>query len=41
MLSALKRTSLTHWIIIATIAGAVVGWLDHDVWTQANVGEAL
>ncbi len=41
MISALRRTTLTHWIIIATIAGAVVGWLDHDVWTGTNVGEAL
>ena len=41
MLSALKRLSLTHWIIIATIAGALVGWLDHDVWTQTDVGGAV
>jgi proton glutamate symport protein len=41
MLSLLKRISLTQWIIIATIAGAVVGWLDHDVWLTANVGEFL
>jgi proton glutamate symport protein len=41
MLSFLRRTTLTQWIIFATIAGAVVGWLDHDVWLTANVGEAL
>jgi len=37
----LRRTTLTQWIIIATIAGAVVGWLDHDVWLGTNVGEAV
>ena len=37
----LRRISLTQWIIIATILGAVVGWLDHDVWTSRNVGESL
>ena len=41
MISLLRRTTLTQWIIIATIAGAVVGWLDHDVWLTANVGEAV
>lgn len=41
MLSALKRLSLTHWIIIATIAGGVVGYLDHSVWTETDVGGAV
>ena len=41
MLNWLRRTTLTQWIIIATLAGAVVGWLDHDVWLSSNVGEAL
>jgi proton glutamate symport protein len=41
MISWLRRTTLTQWIIIATIAGAVVGWLDHDVWLTANVGDAV
>jgi Na+/H+-dicarboxylate symporter len=41
MIAFLRRTTLTHWIIIATIAGAVVGWLDHDVWLTTNVGEAV
>ena len=34
----MRRLTLTHWIIIATIAGIVVGWLDHDVWLTADVG---
>ncbi len=41
MWAALRRISLTQWIIVATILGAVVGWLDHDVWTQREVGESL
>ena len=41
MPNPLKRISLSQWIIIATVAGAVVGWLDHDVWLKADVGAAL
>ncbi|HEX7025559.1 MAG TPA: cation:dicarboxylase symporter family transporter [Gemmatimonadales bacterium] len=41
MWSALRRLTLTHWIIIATVAGIAVGWLDHDVWTRTNVGDAV
>ena len=41
MWTALRRVSLTQWIILATILGAVVGWFDHDVWTTVAVGEAL
>ena len=41
MIGALRKISLTQWIIIATIAGAVVGWLDHDVWLTRDVGESL
>jgi proton glutamate symport protein len=37
----LRGISLSWWIIIATILGAVVGYLDHDVWLNANVGAAL
>ncbi len=41
MWRTLRGISLTWWIVIATILGAIVGWLDHDVWLNANVGEAL
>ena len=41
MPNPLRRISLSQWIIIATIAGAVVGWLDHDVWLKADVGNAV
>ena len=37
----LRGISLSWWIVIATILGAVVGYLDHDVWLNANVGAAL
>jgi proton glutamate symport protein len=32
----MRRLSLTAWIVIATIAGLVLGWLDHDVWTGTD-----
>ncbi|MEO8226931.1 MAG: cation:dicarboxylase symporter family transporter, partial [Gemmatimonadota bacterium] len=41
MWRTLRGISLTWWIVIATILGAIVGWFDHDVWLSANVGEAL
>jgi proton glutamate symport protein len=41
MPNPLRRISLSQWIIIATIAGAVVGWLDHDVWLKTDVGNAV
>jgi proton glutamate symport protein len=41
MLSALKKISLTKWILIATVLGVVVGYLDHNVWTATNVGDAV
>src|SRR6202008_4798078 len=41
LMAWLKKISLTQWIIIATILGAIVGYLDHDAWTTSNVGDAL
>ena len=41
MWAALRRLTLTHWIIIATIAGVIVGYLDHDVWLDTDVGESV
>lgn len=37
MPSALRRINLTGWIIIATIIGVVLGWLDHDVWLNTDL----
>ncbi len=37
----LRGISLTWWIVIATILGAFVGFLDHDVWLNTDVGAAL
>jgi proton glutamate symport protein len=36
-----RGISLSWWIVIATVLGAFVGYLDHDVWLHANVGAAL
>jgi proton glutamate symport protein len=41
MLRFLRRVSLTQWIIVATIVGAIIGYLDYSVWTDRSVGEAL
>ena len=37
----LRGISLSWWIVIATVLGAFVGYLDHDVWLNVNVGAAL
>ena len=37
----LRGISLSWWIVIATVLGALVGYLDHDVWLDTNVGAAL
>jgi proton glutamate symport protein len=37
----LRGISLSWWIVIATVLGAFVGYLDHDVWLNTNVGAAL
>ena len=41
MWAFLRRTTLAQWIIVATILGAVVGYLDNTVWTTVDVGTAL
>jgi len=41
MWAFLRRLSLAQWIIIATILGVVVGYLDHAVWTTTDVGAAV
>jgi len=41
MWTFLKRISLSQWIIIATILGVIVGYLDYTVWTQTDVGAAV
>jgi proton glutamate symport protein len=41
MLGALRRLTLTHWIVIGTLVGVVVGYLDHDVWLTRDVAEGL
>lgn len=41
MWSALRRINLTQWILIATIAGVIVGWMDHDIWLDTDVGGSV
>lgn len=41
MWAFLKRISLSQWIIVATVLGILVGYLDHSVWTQTDVGAAV
>ena len=33
----MRKLSLTSWIVIATIIGVILGWLNHDVWQNANL----
>ncbi len=37
----MRRLNLTHWILIGTLVGAVVGYLDHNVWLTTDVAEGL
>ncbi|MHB1327864.1 MAG: dicarboxylate/amino acid:cation symporter [Gemmatimonadales bacterium] len=37
----MRRLTLTHWILIATLAGAVVGYLDFYVWTGTDLAATL
>jgi len=36
---SLRKLSLTSWILLATVLGAVLGYLDHEVWKGANIDE--
>jgi proton glutamate symport protein len=37
----MRRLSLTAWIVIATVAGLVLGWLDHDVWLGTDLASMV
>ena len=41
MLSALRKISLTRWIIISMVVGITIGWLDNTVWTETDVAAKL
>lgn len=41
MIAALRRLNLTHWILIGTVVGVIVGYLDHNVWLERDVAEGL
>jgi proton glutamate symport protein len=37
----MRRLSLTHWILIGTVVGVVLGYLDHSVWLTTDLGAVL
>ena len=37
----MRRLTLTHWILIGTLAGALIGYLDHTVWLETDGAEGL
>jgi proton glutamate symport protein len=37
----MKRPSLTTWIIIAMIAGVLIGWLNHEYWPNTDLKEIV
>ena len=37
----MKKISLTTWIIIAMIAGVVIGWLNHEYWPATDMAAIL
>ncbi len=37
----MKKISLTTWIIIAMIAGVVIGWLNHEYWPATDMATIL
>ena len=37
----MRRISLTGWIIIATLVGLELGWLDHDVWLDTDLASMV
>ncbi len=41
MFAALRKISLTRWIIISMVIGVVLGWLDNAVWTGTSLAPYL
>ncbi len=37
----MRRLSLTHWILIATLVGAVIGYLDFYVWRETDLATVI
>lgn len=37
----MRKLNLTHWIVIGTLVGAIIGYLDHNVWLERDVAEWL
>ena len=41
MIAALRRISLTRWILISMVVGVAIGWLDNEVWTSISLAPYL
>jgi proton glutamate symport protein len=41
MFAALRKISLTQWILISMVVGVVIGWLDNAVWTTFSLAPYL
>lgn len=41
MFAALRKVSLTQWILISMVVGVVIGWLDNAVWTNISLAPYL
>lgn len=37
----MRRLTLTHWILIATLVGAVIGYLDFYVWLGSDLAAVM
>lgn len=37
----MRRLSLTHWILIATLVGAVIGYFDFYVWRETDLATTI
>jgi Na+/H+-dicarboxylate symporter len=41
MFAVLRKISLTGWIIVAMIAGILIGWLNHALWPTTDMADIL
>ncbi|HEX3927942.1 MAG TPA: dicarboxylate/amino acid:cation symporter [Gemmatimonadales bacterium] len=37
----MRKISLTGWIIVAMVAGVIIGWLNHEYWPTADMANIL
>src|SRR3990172_1622713 len=41
MFAALRKVSLTQWILVSMVVGVIIGWLDNAVWTTVSLAPYL